>query len=328
MSRIKERADFHTHLGKLSNDEIINQAITHNVTALTVLDRVSVKADRLISLSEQAAKANIRIIPGVECLTAIKFENQEHFFELIGLGFDVQHPEIHSLFSNDGAENVQKFEEKLALQSKHLKSLGLDLDHSAYNQPRWEAIYTQHPNDLAYRLCEIAAASRANEPLINSWQNQIQQHLSQRPQDTPHAVAKYLYWSNFAIGKPGFRRWFNDFHQIIDGLHQAGGVAILAHPEFPVGCSAADQDRFIEYLFGLGVDGLEGWDAGLLNKDLARLALRHHKLVLGGSGTDLTNYSNRAFGKGEGSMFISPRRLRDIERYQQHHQSLAQTKVF
>ena len=111
---------------------------------------------------------------------------------------------------------------------------------------------------------------------------------------------------------------------IVKTIREANGVVVGAHPNFKIGDGIVNLDTVINYWFENKVDGLEGWDAGPLNKELALKSRARGGLVLGGSGRDI-KYSNRIMGKGDinrQDMYISPKHLLDIKKYKLTHQAV------
>ncbi len=317
----EERADFHVHFGNRTEEEIIEEARENRVSVVAVLDRGIVKIGRLKHLIATAQNQGVTVIPGVENLTEVSYDHSKLSTELLGLDFDLDHPAIHDTFDPLGKRQQEKHLRKIEFQRSFLESRGFDLNTTRENTTHWETIKKGGILETALELCKIAAYNPKNRPLLDSLQTSIKEHLSRRPQDKGELQeAKCLYWEYFAQGQPGFRRWFLDYKVIINSIHQAGGVVIIPHPEYRHIDNKVGIDKILGELFDAGVDGIEGWDAGPLDKHLARLALNKGKLLLGGSGEDSTNYNNRVMGKGEkGSerMYISPKRLIDIRSYKQ-----------
>lgn len=315
-----ERADFHVHLGDRTYKDLIDEALANQVKVMAVLDRGIVRISKLRYLIKLGRKSLIKIIPGVECLTEVPYEGKTIHQELLSLDFDLSHPEIFKYFDPGGEVYSQKHHGKVEFQKSFLENEGLSLNSTAENLRQWKVINSGEVLDTAVRLCKIAAADPANKDYFLAHQEKLKDHLIKRPQDSDNLEAKYLYWEFFAAGQKGFRRWQLDYQTIISTIHKAGGVVIIPHPTFRHKPNGIEITKLFDTLLSLGVDGVEGWDADLLNRDLASYALNKEKLILGGSGRDATYYSNRVVGKGdikEQRMYISPRRLQDIRRYKQ-----------
>lgn len=315
---MKERADFHVHLGDRDNTDLIQEALEHQVNTLAVFDRSLVRTARLQSLMEEAAQAGITIIPGVESLVRLNHQGKETYLELVGLDFSLQHPQIFHYFDPRGEYYRDKHQTKVDFQKGFLEERGFSLDGTSISSQQWEVIKSGEVLDTAIRLCKIAAVDPNNRSLISSLTPDVETHLRKRPQDQSDPVAKYLYWAYFAPGQDGFRRWQPNFATVVEAIHQAAGVVILPHPSLKHSHEEIDPLDILDDLFTMGLDGVEGWDADLLNKNLARKVIRAGRLVLGGSGKDATYYQNRVLGKGEidkQRMYIAPRRLQALRNY-------------
>lgn len=319
---MKERADFHVHLGDRCDQDILNEASLHQVKVMAILDRGIVRTAHLRLFITSGKQEGMTVLPGVECLTEITYSDKIVPQELLGLGFDLNHPEIYRNFDPRGEIYSQKHQRKVEFQKSFLESAGFSLNHTQENAQQWQTINGGEVLDTAIRLCKIVASDHQNSHYFLTHQPEINDHLKKRPQDLEGIEAKYLYWTFFAPSQPGFRKWQLDSQTIIDTIHKAGGVVIVPHPTFRHKPNGIEPVRLLNTLFDLGIDGIEGWDADLLDKELARHALAKGKIVVGGSGRDATYYSNRILGKGDVDkqrMYISPRRLEDIKEYKQKH---------
>lgn len=325
---MKERADFHVHLGDRTNENLLEEARRNNVAVLGVLDRGIVKTNRLRELILQGKEQNITITPGVECLTEVNINNQPVSLELLGLDFNLENTQIYHNFDPNGEFYQEKHQRKIDYQIGFLENQGFRLNQLEVNRKQWEAVKSGQFLDTAIRLCRIAANDPYNLDIFQNHQPDVEAHFQIRPQDRPGILgdpaqealsrAKYLYWKVFAPGMPGFRKWHLDFATIINTVHDAGGVVIIPHPSFQHKQGEVGLREVIDQLFDLGVDGVECWDADILDRPLAMHVRTKGKLVLGGSGQDTTYYSNRVMGKGEiesQRMCISPQRFRDIQNY-------------
>lgn len=317
---MKERADFHVHFGDRTTCDLIDEALTNNVRVMGVLDRGIVRTCLLRQLTLEAKQKNITIIPGVECLTEVDLGPKKISIELLGLDFDLEHPQIYHNFDPNGEVYSQKHLRKVEFQKDFLEQKGFSLKINPENCAQWDLINNGTTLDTAIRLCKIVASNQENTSQFDEFQQEIENHLNKRPQDKNDLHAKFLYWKYFAPGQSGFRRWQLDYQTIIDSIHQAQGVVIVPHPSFRHKPNGTDFVTLINSLFEIGIDGIEGWDADLLDKSLIRSLINKGKIIVGGSGRDATYYSNRIIGKGDiekQRMFISPRRLQDIRNYKQ-----------
>lgn len=122
-------------------------------------------------------------------------------------------------------------------------------------------------------------------------------------QDMDEAFDKYL-----AKGKPYYvARETLDFHDSLNLIHEAGGVAILAHPFSLDVDEKKSYSPFIKYLKGLGLDGIEVYtsDTDMHRQNLlSDIALEHDMAVSGGSDFHGDNQLSIGLGTGRGEMNI------------------------
>lgn len=328
----KERADFHIHIGDRTDEDLLKEAQNIGVRAFTALDRGIIRTERLRKLVDYGQNYGVRVLPGVECLTEVKLNGHSISVELLGLDFNLRNPEIFRNFDPQGEVYNEKHCRKVDLQSGFLEKQGFIVNLNSHNHDQWEVIRSGLILDTAVRICRIAASDPNNQVILHEFRDEIDMHMAKRPQDKPQdpnntehqslSKAKFMYWKYFAPGKEGFHKWQLDSDTIFKTLHEAHGVIIIPHPNFQHKAGGTTVEEALDRLFELGVDGIECWDADLLDKPLARKALERGKLVLGGSGQDTNYYSNRIMGKGEKGrerMFISLRRLKDITQYKASH---------
>jgi predicted metal-dependent phosphoesterase TrpH len=134
----------------------------------------------------------------------------------------------------------------------------------------------------------------------------------------PH-VADFLIKQGFAenmndafdkyLGKEGDLYLPKDrleFSEAVDVIHEAGGVAILAHP-LTMRLEEKYYGPFTKYLKGLGLDGIEVWcsdtpeDKYAMFMDIAR---EHDMLISGGSDYHGDNKLSVGLGTGRGDLNI------------------------
>lgn len=117
------------------------------------------------------------------------------------------------------------------------------------------------------------------------------------PPGRPH-VARALVEAGYASGvKEAFTRWIGDkrpgyvprramaAREAIDCIHEAGGVAIIAHPVL-ISCERRMLTQLLSELLSEGADGIEVYHSAHTPTDAAELlsfAKRHTALVTGGS---------------------------------------------
>ncbi|MCL5409922.1 MAG: hypothetical protein M1607_03625 [Patescibacteria group bacterium] len=333
---IRQRADFHVHLGKRTEEDVLAEAVRNHVSVIALLDRGEVRINRLQRAQELGRETGVTVIPAIESFTAFPYQDQEILMEFIGLDFDLDHSIIKRTFDPFSEVQMANLSRKVAFQKNYIESVGFSVNHTDSNNRSWLEISSGRVAETAIEICKIAAGDPANEDLLSSLQGQFRHHFLIRPQDAPTnpedpsqtqlSVAKALYWQHFAPGRPGFKRWYLPFEEIRDTIHQGQGVIVIAHPKFEHKPGEVRIQDILPEILEAGVDGVEGWDAGKLDRHLARIALSQNKLVLGGSGKDASRYKNREIGLGDNSdpenpapMFIPPRLLNKIREYKASH---------
>lgn len=328
----EERADLHVHLGERLDQSFIEEAKLNCVTVLGVLDREIVRSKRIAQLSAIAKLEGITVLPGVETSTGIPYDHQIAPIEILSLDFDPNDPQIRYYFDPQAEFYAPRHTHKVRFQSEYLRQQGLQLKETPDNASDWTRVKSGLFIDTAIRLCKIAATDPENHAYFQDHQDELQAHLKERPQDTDLIEAKYLFWAHFRGGRPGYLGWQKekalllatgeiqpelDAPRLIDLFHNAGGVVVIPHPHFRHTVEGG-LEEILRNAFDMGIDGVEGWDADLLDEDLAKASRSLGKLVLGGSGQDLDSYRNRVMGKGDiryQRMFIPAIILKEIKSY-------------
>lgn len=91
-----------------------------------------------------------------------------------------------------------------------------------------------------------------------------------------------VYKELFTKGEPGsvyFRAKYDKTKDVIEAIHESGGIAVLAHP-------GRYSDEFVERMISLGLDGLEVWcpeNTEEQSEKFFKLAKSKKILSLGGS---------------------------------------------
>lgn len=240
--------DLHTHTtasdGQCTPLELVGRAAAAGVTVLSVTDHDTLSA--VDAVSAACANAGIEFVPGIE-ITAVSRENDVH---VLGYFVDVASAPLLAFLAEQRQRRIDRVRHIVA----RLNQLGMSLDADALVQPA------------------IADASKA----------------AGRPW-----VARALVAAGFAVsadvafqkwlsrGRPGFvPRLAASPEDIIGRIHDAGGLASLAHP------GLLRHDDWIPSFVNAGLDALEAYhtehDAGTTMR-YAELARRYGVLVSGGS---------------------------------------------
>lgn len=140
---------------------------------------------------------------------------------------------IHSTYS-DGAATFEQIEEQ-AVKYKFFSVT----DHNTVQG------YLEHPETKAIPGVEF-----------DVWYKYVFLHLLAYGIDVRHPAMKKFYSKDKRGTEMDIIRFFakRNIKELIDAIHQAGGIAVLAHP---CCCWALSLDTFIKDLTKLGLDGVE-----------------------------------------------------------------------
>ncbi len=240
------RIDLHSHTtasdGALSPSELVQKAHSVGITVLAITDHDTVEG--LDEARSEAEKLGIRIVPGVEF--GIEVGGTE--VHMLGYLFDDKDPvlleklgELQNGRLNRGKKMVDK-----------LRALGINITWSQVAEIAGDgSIGRPH---VAQALIEGGYASTIDE-----------------------AFKKYI-----SRGRPAFvERAHLTLEECIDLVHQAGGVAVLAHPTF-----VKDVERVLPRLVEAGLDGIETYYGRYTEETIAsikKLAKKHNLVTTGGS---------------------------------------------
>ncbi|PJG85891.1 RNase RNM [Conservatibacter flavescens] len=186
--------DLHCHStasdGVLSPTALINRALENGVDVLALTDHDSIAGLEEAKLAAQAA--GIRLINGVEIST--QWENRG--IHIVGLDFDETSPKMTALLAEQAELRYQR-----ALQiGEKLAAMGLV---GAFEGAKSLATGEVTRAHYARYLVQIGKVSNEQQ-----------------------AFKKYL-----SQGKPAYvKSQWCDIKTAIDVIHQAGGLAVLAHP--------------------------------------------------------------------------------------------------
>lgn len=190
------RFDFHCHShysdGSLSPEDLAIYANEREISLLALTDHDSISG--IAELKSYIAKNNfeIKIINGIE-ISALSDFGEVH---VVGLGIDLEHPLL---------------KDKLALQIKK----------------RWQR---------ATEICEKLAKLGVNH-VFQAVEKQVKEvatrtHIAQALVELNYVKDKQQAFKKY-IGKQGKIKIAKDWmtlDEVIDLIHQAGGISILAHP--------------------------------------------------------------------------------------------------
>ncbi len=187
--------DLHCHStasdGILTPSEVVLRAHEKGVNVLALTDHDTVAG--VAEARQQTDALGMRLINGVEISTL--WENRS--IHIVGLGFDISHEKMTALLA-----------EQAKLREIRAQEIGAKL----------ERIGVEHVYSEAKKLAGDGEVTRAH----------YARHLVQigKVSNDGQAFKRYLGQGKSAYVKP---QWV-DIPTTIDIIHQAGGVAVFAHP--------------------------------------------------------------------------------------------------
>jgi len=211
------KAELHSHTtfsdGVLTPDELVAEALRVGLATLAVTDHDIVEG--VAPARAAAAGTGLELIPGVEFSASL--EGRE--VHILGLFIDDLNEELVASTLRSREFRRQRATDIVA----RLNNLGVGVDFDT--------------------VAEVAGAGSIGRPHIAQ---ALVHHGASR--DVDEAFQRFI-----GIGRPAFTpKPTLDAAEVIDVVHGAGGIAILAHPA----SSRVSNDR-IRTLMSLGLDGFE-----------------------------------------------------------------------
>ncbi len=258
--------------GSLPPAEVVQRAADAGVELLALSDHDTVGgvADAL----EAGARVGVRIVPAVE-ISAVD-DGAATARELHILGYDVDHtgPPL-----TDALVDFLADREKRTLRMRDaLREVGFELDEATIEQRIADGKPIGRPHLAEAVLSAPANAQRLEHEQID---------------DVGSLIRGYLI-----EGKPAFRlRETPTVAEAIDAIHDAGGVAVWAHPFWDIDADEevlASIDRFR----ALAIDGVEAFYVTHDERQTRLLAARCEQLGLLSTGSaDYHGPDNRLFSR-------------------------------
>jgi 3',5'-nucleoside bisphosphate phosphatase len=274
MARLRFDLQSHsTHSdGALGAAEVVERAADSGVELLALSDH-----DTVSGVSEALTageRTGVRVVPAVE-ISAVD-DGAPVGRELHILGYDIDH--TAAPLTERLSEFLADRERRTLRMAAALRELGLELDEAeltarvAAGQP----IGRPHLAEAALR--SPANASRLKEADIDEIGSFIRAYLVE--------------------GRPAFRlRETPTVAEAVDAIHEAGGVAIWAHPFWDL-AEPGEVIESIERFRGLGIDGVEAFYITHTREQTELLAERCAALGLLSTGSsDFHGPENRLFSR-------------------------------
>lgn len=273
--------DLHLHTtasdGRLTPAELVARASAAGLTTISVTDHDTVAA--IAEATEVAKGLNLRVVPGIE-ITAVDDGRDVH---MLGYFFDPLSTTLAAVLERQRALRVARVREI----GEKLASLGMPIDV--------ESVL-------------LAAAAR---PGSSVGRPQVARELV-RMGYVPSVQDAFDQW--LATGRPAFMlRTGPSPAAIVDTIHEAGGVASIAHP------AVTKRDELIAPLVEHGMDAIEVYhsdhspDAEQIYRSMAK---RLGVLVSGGSdfhGEDTTVNPSRTRRSTLGVVLLPPNAFAALE---------------
>jgi 3',5'-nucleoside bisphosphate phosphatase len=258
--------------GELAAEEVVRRAAEAGVELLALSDH-----DTVSGVSEALAagdRAGIRVIPAVEISSVDDGAAERRELHILGYGIDHEGEQLaHKL-----VEFLADREQRTLRMAAALTELGFELDEAEISARRAAGKPIGRPHVAAAVLAAPANASRLAQEEID---------------DVGSLIRAYLI-----EGRPAFRlRETPTVGQAIEAIHEAGGVAVWAHPFWDV----SDVDEVLDSIDrfrALGADGVEAFYITHTREQTELLAQRCAVLGLLSTGSaDFHGPGNRLFSR-------------------------------
>lgn len=232
--------DLHMHSrysddGEFTPTALVEKCAASGIHTMAIADHNTALANEEASLA--AAKYGIRYLPAIE----IDCIHENTNFHLLGYQIDYKSRDFQEIEDNVTRQSTEASLKMLA----GTKALGFsiteqdmqEVSKGCYWQNRWtgemfaevllqKAEYKNHSLLAPYR----PGGSRSDNPYVN------------------------FYWDVYAPGKPCHAPiHYPNMADMIDLIHQNGGLAVLAHP----GQNLKGKEHLLSGLAQLGLDGME-----------------------------------------------------------------------
>lgn len=257
--------DLHMHSyyssdGQYSPEELLDIAQQSNLSTIALTDHDSIRGVKeIMTLGKQKG---IRVIPGIECSTRIG-HTEVH---LLGYGINLDDEYFNSLESKVRSRSTAAFHERVVkLEDKysiHIDEEGILKEANGENP--WFLMCTKIFNDPKYQNIPdfkdyIPGGKRSDPAPVNFFWDKCQ-----------NGSDLYVFVD------------FPDFAYTVNKVHEAGGIAIVAHPFN----TFYKNDENLKILLDSGVDGIEtysNYHTPIQNEYYEQFAIDNHLLISCGS---------------------------------------------
>ncbi len=278
--------DLHVHSnasdGTLTPTEVVSLAASLSLSAIALTDHdtvAGVAEAQAAALVMSDASDPLRIIPGAEISAAYNGRD----IHILGLFLDTKNNALIKTLN----EAVAKREERNEKMAANLRGAGIDITVDKLKAAEGEAVLTRA--HFAKYMTEHGF-TKSNKDAFDRFLNDSSPYYVPRDYLSPEAT--------------------------IDLIHEAGGLAVLAHPLL-YKYNLEQLDVLIALLAGFGLDGIEaiyslntGFDEGIIR----RYANRYNLAITGGSDFHGMNKPDISLGSGKGNLQIPESLLDSLEK--------------
>ncbi len=281
--------DLHTHStasdGTLTPTQLVNSAAGAGLVGLALTDHDS--GNGLLEAQAQAAKAGIRFVPGIEISAEYPHPGTMH---ILGFYIDPVSPALKRM-SDILLEGRDNRNPRIIAR---LNELGCN-------------ITLQQARDIARRGSQDGRAIVLGRP-----------HIAQAMVEAG-CVSSVKQAFDVYLGTTGAAYFDKERltpRQALDCIHQAGGLAVLAHPVQLRIANPAELQNVISNLVDAGLDGIEVWHSDHRPQDsqlFLELARRYNLVTTGGSDFHGTPKPDIALGLGRNNVRVPVEYLDRLE---------------
>ncbi len=276
--------DLHAHTtfsdGTLTPKKLVERAIKHKLKALAITDHDEIGGNRPAMDAGHGSK--LHVVPGVELSIDYKLEGTAHL-HLLGLFIDPDNTGMQQAF----AQLRSARRERGYLILEKLKALNIDIN----------------PDELD----TMTAGGSVGRP-----------HIAQLMIKTGAVSNVYEAFSGYlSKGKPAYvSKEKLRFFPATELIHEAGGLAVLAHPISLHLKTYRDYAAFFNKLKREGLDGVEvyypshNWN---FTKGMISAAQKHGLLLSGGSDFHGSVKPDIELGVGRGKLYVPDKVFLDLQ---------------
>lgn len=262
---MKNQIDLHVHTtasdGVFTPTAVIEKAKKANLTAVGIADHDTI--DGLKEALSAGKRLKVEVVPGVE-ITNYWHEQNRREFHILGYYFDLKNSPLNQTLKHYQQVRIKRAEKI----TQKLQDLGF---HLTYQRVRELAKGTIGRPHLARAVIE----NKKNEKALTK----VFGHVP----DISEFIEEYIIRNKPAyVEKAGLEP-----KETINLIHQAKGLAILAHPGWSV---KIGEENVIKQFVNWGVDGLEAIHSRETREEalnciryFSNLAKKYELLITGGS---------------------------------------------